>query len=72
MRVRQASGAGSVLDLSGVTNLAGGSCGALVLQALAGGQIVLSNLTTLPDSNVSALADGTNSEVDLSRLASAF
>jgi hypothetical protein len=64
----QASGAGSVLDLSGLTNLAGGDCGSVNIQALSGGQVVLSNVVRIPDSNVSVLADGTNSVVDLSSL----
>ncbi len=63
-----ASGAGSVLDLSAMTNITGGDCGTLVLQALAGGRVALSNVVALADGNVSVFAGGTNSVVDLSGL----
>lgn len=66
----EASGADSVLDLSGLTNLVGGSCGTLHIQALIGGKVLLTNLTTIPDSMVSVLAGGTDSAVDLSGLTS--
>ena len=66
-----ATGAGSVIDLPGLTNLTGFQCsilGGVGIQALAGGRILLTNLTTIPDGRVGVLADGTNSLVDLSRL----
>ncbi len=63
-----ASGAGSVLDLSALTNLTGGNCGALGIQALAGGRVVLSNVAAMADGNVTVFAGGSNSVVDLSGL----
>jgi hypothetical protein len=63
----QVSGAGSVLDLAGLTNLVVESCNGLFVQALAGGQVVLTNVTSL-DGPVSVLADGSGSVVNLSRL----
>ncbi len=63
-----ANGAGSVLDLSALTNLTGGNCGTLGIQALAGGQVMLSNVVAMVDGNVTVFAGGTNSVVDLSGL----
>ena len=64
-----ATGAGSVLNLPGLTNLSGSALSWYMnLQALAGGQVVLSNVVTIPDSYLSVLADGPNSVVDLSGL----
>ena len=62
------SGAGSVLDLSSLTNLAGSSCGSLSINSLAGGWMSLSNLLTISDGTIYFLADGNNSQMDLGRL----
>jgi hypothetical protein len=66
----QASGAGSVLDLSGLTNVVGGTCGTLNVQALSDGQVILTNVTSMANGKVSVLADGANSVVDFSGLSS--
>ncbi len=64
-----ASGVGSVLDLSALTNLIVGAVAAhWGIQALAGGQVALSNVVVLADGNVTVFAGGTNSVVDLSGL----
>ncbi len=68
----KASGAGSVLDLPGLTNLTEPACyDALTIQALSGGQVILSNAVTIEAANgsVSVQADGSNSLVNLSALA---
>ncbi len=62
------SGAGSVLDFSHLMTLNGAGCGALDVQAKAGGTLILSNLPTIVEGNVSFLADGANSRVDLGAL----
>lgn len=62
------TGAGSVLDLPGLTNLTGGNCSALDMQALAGGQLRLTNLTLVAEGFLSFLADGAGSLVDLEQL----
>jgi len=64
----EVSGAGSVLDLSSLTNLAGGTCGTLSISAKAGGLLNLSNLTTITGGAVAFVADGTNSIVRLDAL----
>ncbi len=64
----QASGAGSVLDLSALTSLSGGPCATLSIQALSGGAVIASNLPSITDGTVNFLADGTNSRVDLGGL----
>src|SRR5438552_4088165 len=66
----QALGAGSLLDLSGVTNVYGGNCAYLRMQAYSGGQVIVSNLVTLPNGYVQAYADGSSSVVDLGNLPS--
>jgi hypothetical protein len=63
------SGAGSVLDLSSLTNLAGSSCGSLALQALNGGQLLLGGLTNIFAGHVQMLSSGSGSVVDLHALA---
>jgi hypothetical protein len=63
-----ASGAGSVLDLSALTNLAGPDCGNLNLQALGAGTILASNLQQITGGAVNFLGDGTNSVIDLAAL----
>ncbi|MCL4789432.1 MAG: hypothetical protein KJ070_22030, partial [Verrucomicrobia bacterium] len=64
----EVSGAGSVLDLSSLTNLTGNSCGELAIKALAGGTADLGNLQTISEGRLSFLADGANSLVDLAAL----
>ena len=63
------SGAGSVLDLSHLTSLAGASCGAQNLFASAGGLLLLNNLPSVTDGTLVFLADGSNSVVNLQSLA---
>ena len=63
----QASGPGSVLVLPALTNILSLWAYNLSINALAGGQVVLTNLTSL-DGAVAVLADGTSSVVDLTRL----
>ena len=65
----EASGAGSILQLAGLTTLQGASCGGtLSIQALSGGQVLLSNVATIPSNSVSVQAQGTGSIVSLSGL----
>jgi hypothetical protein len=64
----EARGAGSVLDLSALTNLTGSTCGTPGFEATAGGRLILNRLAVIADGNLSFLADGTNSMVDLSAL----
>ncbi len=61
-------GAGSVLDLSQLAALTGPGCGWLNLQAMAGGTMLLTNLTTLPDGTLNFVADGAGSAIDLGAL----
>ncbi|MBI1176792.1 hypothetical protein GC207_05060 [bacterium] len=60
--------AGSVLDLPALTYLTGGTCARLDVQAMNGGQLLLSNLSGIPSGGVKVLADGAGSLVDLSSL----
>lgn len=62
------SGEGSVLDLSSLTNLVGGSCGSLTIEALAAGLVAMSNLTSIVEGSLNFVADGTNSRIDLAAL----
>lgn len=62
------SGAGSILDLSSLTNLTGASCGSLDVRALAGGLINASNLVSISEGRVDFLSDGTNSLIDMEKL----
>jgi hypothetical protein len=65
----QASGANSLLDLSHLTTLRGGSgYGAVSVTAAAGGRVDLRGLTANPGGRTVVLADGANSVVDLSNL----
>jgi hypothetical protein len=65
----QASGANSKLDLSHLTKLTGGGYySGLHVNALAGGTVDLSNITSNPSGRTNVLADGSNSVVDLSRV----
>ncbi len=62
------NGAGTRLELPGLTNLIGGACVALDIQAQAGGTIDLTGLISLGEGATSFLASGSNSVVDLSSL----
>ncbi len=64
----EVTGAGSVLNLPALTDLAGADCGVLSLEASAGGTIVVSNLSTIANGRLGFLADGTNSRIDLGAL----
>ena len=63
----QANGTGSVVDLSHLTTLSGDSFNYLVVNALAGGEVNLSNLTSTSGST-HFTADGAASTIDLSKL----
>ncbi len=66
----QASGAGSVLDLPGLTNLQGAACGdTLDIQALSGGQVLLPKLQSITNGGVAFLSDDTGSIINLTNLA---
>ncbi len=71
-RTFRAQGPGSLLDLSTLTSLTGGGgiFAELFIEALGGGQVNLSGVSTIPSGNVQVLADGAGSTVDLSALAS--
>jgi len=62
------SGAGSVLDLSSLTNLVGSGCAALSIEALAGGRIILTNLPVIADGGLIFQAEGANSRIELDAL----
>jgi hypothetical protein len=67
----RASGVGSVLNLSGMTNLAGpASVYCLGIEALSGGTVRLNNLQTISTGHVCVLADGGGSLIDLPGLVS--
>ena len=73
----QANGAGSVIDLSHLTTLAGGPSGSfLYVNALAGGKVNLSNLTSYTAGatgfDADGSANGTPSTIDLSKLTGLF
>lgn len=61
-------GDGSVLDLSGLMELASAPCWVLNLMASSGGTLVLSNLATVSEGRLTFVADGANSTVDLGGL----
>ena len=66
----RAEGAGSLLDLSALTTLIGVRFGPseLEIEALAGGQVNLSQIATIVQGSVEVLAEGPNSLVNLSAL----
>ena len=64
------SGANSVLNLPALTNITGQPCNYPLIQAEAGGAIVLTNLATIRAGPLAFQADGANSLIDLSALAS--
>ena len=70
-RSLKATGAGSLLDLSNFTTLSGtdGFGSEVRIEALSGGKVDLSAVPAINTGAVWVLADGTNSEVDLSALA---
>jgi hypothetical protein len=68
----EASGPGSVLELPGLTNLTEPTCyDSLTIQGSSGGQVILSSVVSIAAANgeVSVQADGSNSLVNLSALA---
>jgi hypothetical protein len=75
--VFQASGAGSVLALTSLTNVINtiqsfGSYFPMAIQALDGGRVNMGGLVSIDSGLVGVLADATNSEVDLSALTSFY
>ncbi len=64
------TGANSMLNLPGLTNITGLQCIAPTIQATAGGAIILNNVTTILTGSLNFQADGANSLIDLSALAS--
>jgi hypothetical protein len=65
----QASGAGSVLELMGLTSLQGAGCDyTLNIQALSGGQVLLGNLQSIVNGDVAFLSDDTGSIINLTSL----
>jgi hypothetical protein len=64
------TGANSVLNLPGLTNITGQTCYAPTIQAAAGGAIILTNVTTILTGALIFQADGASSLIDLSALAS--
>jgi uncharacterized protein YunC (DUF1805 family) len=64
-----ANGAGSVLSMPALTNLAGNTvCGYLNVEALNGGQVLLSHVTAIHDGYQTFMANGMGSEIDLSQM----
>ena len=66
----QASGAGSTLNLAGLSTITGSGQNVVFVKALAGGHISLPALTTISGGNVRISADATGSQVDVSALTS--
>jgi hypothetical protein len=64
------TGANSVLNLPGLTNITGSTCIIPTIQTQAGGVIILTNVTTILAGDLNFLADGAGSLIDLSALAS--
>jgi hypothetical protein len=61
-----ATGPGSLLDLTRLTSLQGPDCGALAIEAVAGGRVAMGGLQRVVEGRLELLADGTNSVIDLS------
>ncbi len=65
----QANGTGSLVDLSHLTSISGATgYSTLSINAQAGGEVNLSNVTSQPTGEIYAHADGTNSVIDFSKL----
>ena len=64
----QAVNSGSVLNFPALTNFLGSYCCPFNIEAQSGGQLILSNLASVQDGNVSVLSDGTGSVINLSQL----
>ena len=64
------TGANSVLNLPGLTNITGQTCSIATIQAAAGGVLILTNVATILTGALNFQADGVNSLIDLSALAS--
>jgi hypothetical protein len=66
----QASGAGSVLELPGLTSLQGADCSySFNIQALSGGQVLLGGLQDVASGDVAFLSNDTGSIINLTNLA---
>ena len=66
----EANGSGSQIVAPALSAIVGSTCTYDYVQALAGGQIVLSNLASLNGQYIRVLADGTGSVIDLSHMSS--
>jgi hypothetical protein len=66
----QASGSGSQIIAPALSAFVGSPCAYDYIQALAGGQLVLSNLVSLNGLYIQVLADGVGSVIDLSHMTS--
>jgi hypothetical protein len=64
----QATGSGSLVDLSALTSITVGYYRVIYGQALSGGKVDLRRLTSLSTGSVQLLADGTGSVIDLTAL----
>jgi hypothetical protein len=66
----RAEGVGAKIDLSGVTNLTGiaNASHEIFIEALSGGQVILSNVANFPAGAIDVLANGAGSLVDLASL----
>jgi hypothetical protein len=64
----EANGAGSLLSMPGLTTFSGNPTWDMKINALAGGQVVLSSVPAVLPSVATVTADGTNSVVNLSSL----
>jgi hypothetical protein len=64
------TGAGSVLNLSGLTNILGDPCGYPVIQATSGGQLLATNVISIAAGPLGFQADGAGSLIDLGKLSS--
>ncbi len=64
-----ATGAGSILELPGLTNLEGANCNyPMNIQAVSGGQVLLAHLQNIPSGDVGFLANDAGSTIDLTGL----
>ena len=61
----EANGAGSIMSLSGLTNLTGNPTWAMAMHAVGGGQMSLDNLVRIEPSLINLYADGSNSLINL-------
>jgi hypothetical protein len=66
----EANGTGSQIIAPALVALSGSACVSDQIEALAGGQITLSNLNSMNGLNIMVLADGAGSVIDLSHISS--